>query len=267
LEVGDLKGFQPSFLWSGILEQSRNSASRPITVILMVNDTHNYSQIPIFTAFTEYKAIFFDLDGVFVNSNNAWVIALQKVLEVENLKPIPTEEIEKYLALSTKRQIEHFFPEFAKNSQKIENLVLKVDYYYRDHIAEYVKLNEGSHKLLSILHKKFKLALITNNRREVTDAVLDYFDLRKYFHTVIHLDIMDQPKPHPGAIFEALSQLKVDKRSIVFIGDSPSDLETSLRARVQFILIKSEASTFIFPDIPQNVRIVSNVNDLIAFCR
>ena len=147
------------------------------------------------------------------------------------------------------------------------DLVVKVDRYYREHIATYVLLNEGTHELLTCLQRKFKLALVTNNGEAVTLSILDHFDLKKYFNAIIHLDIMKQPKPDPNAIFLAISELGISKNSVVYIGDSPSDLETSLLAKVQFILIRDGSSTFTFPKIPENVKIVSKVKDLLDYCK
>ena len=81
---------------------------------------------------------------------------------------------------------------------------------------------------------------------------------------------MKLPKPSPEGIKMALSRLGINHEpatpSVVFIGDSPSDLETSLRANIQFILIKEDTSSFEFPQIPSNVRVVSGVSDLIVYC-
>ncbi|PWI46393.1 hypothetical protein CEE45_17015, partial [Candidatus Heimdallarchaeota archaeon B3_Heim] len=63
----------------------------------MIYDLQKYNQIPRFSSFKGYKAILFDLDGVFVNSNDAWVIALQKIVDKENLKNIASSEFEKHL--------------------------------------------------------------------------------------------------------------------------------------------------------------------------
>ncbi|PWI47143.1 hypothetical protein CEE45_13065 [Candidatus Heimdallarchaeota archaeon B3_Heim] len=68
-------------------------------------------------------------------------------------------------------------------------------------------------------------------------------------------------------MYSAISRLNVDTQSAVFIGDSPSDLEASLRAKIQFILIKDASSTFIYPEIPQNVKIVSKVKELLDYCK
>ena len=49
----------------------------------------------IFDHFKEYKAVLFDLDGVLINSDQGWIIAIQKVLAIEGLNIPQVRLIEK----------------------------------------------------------------------------------------------------------------------------------------------------------------------------
>ena len=219
----------------------------------------------LFESFIDYKVVLFDLDGVLINSDQAWIIAIQKVLEEEELDVPPVQVIEEHLALSTIEQIKIFFPEMKKNRSNLLKLTRKVDQYYLNHISENVILVSEANKLLTNLKENgLRLGVVTNNGGDVTSSILSTFKLDNYFESVIHLDNSGKPKPDPSALFISIKNLKVDKRSVVFVGDSPSDLEASIRANIDFILVKNPESSFIFPEIPESVKIISGLVELIA---
>ena len=68
------------------------------------------SKTSLFNSFIDYKVVLFDLDGVLISSDQAWIIALQKVLAEEELFVPPVQKIKEHLALSTIGQIKIFFP-------------------------------------------------------------------------------------------------------------------------------------------------------------
>jgi phosphoglycolate phosphatase-like HAD superfamily hydrolase len=218
----------------------------------------------VYEFFAEYKVVLFDLDGVLINSDQAWIIALRKVLEEEGLFVPPVQKIKEHLALSTIGQIKLFFPEMDKDPSLFLNLASKVDQYYLDHITENVILVDQSIELLeSIREFGIRLGVVTNNGGEVTSSILETFKLVSYFESVVHLDNTKKPKPDPSPLFKSIEYFQIEKRSVLFVGDSPSDLEASIKANVDFILIKNQNSSFIFPEIPENVKIVAGLVELI----
>ena len=214
--------------------------------------------------FGKYKAVLFDVDGVLINSDQAWIIALQKVLTDENWKVPSVKLIEENLALSTIGQIRKFFPEKSSDPLLLEEIAKKVDQYYLDHIAENVLPDKNSVKILNrIKQLGIKLGVVTNNGGVVTESILKTFELFEYFDSIMHLDIMEQPKPDPSALLDSIDRFDVEKKDTLFIGDSPSDLEASVRAGIDLILVKNPNSSFIFPKIPKQVKVVSKLEELL----
>jgi len=222
------------------------------------------SKTSLFNSFIDYKVVLFDLDGVLISSDQAWIIALQKVLAEEELFVPPVQKIKENLALSTIGKIKIFFPEMSNNPSTLSKLTRKVDQYYLSHIAENVILVDKSIELLASLRKLgIRLGVVTNNGGDVTKSILKTFKLTKYFESVNHLDNSEKPKPDPSALFMSIDYFKIDKSNALFVGDSPSDLEASIRANVDFILVKNPTSSFVFPEIPESVKIVSGLVELI----
>ena len=222
------------------------------------------SNTSLFESFIDYKVVLFDLDGVLISSDQAWITALQEVLAEGELFVPPVQKIKEHLALSTIGQIKIFFPEMSSDPSVLLKLARKVDQYYLSHIAENVLLVDKSFELLASLRKLgIKLGVVTNNGGEVTSSILKTFKLTAYFESVIHLDNSEKPKPDPSALFKSIEYFKIDKSDVLFVGDSPSDLEASIRANVDFILDKNPTSSFVFPEIPESVKIVSGLVEMI----
>ena len=222
---------------------------------------NNYSLVSLFN---HYHGIIFDLDGVLINSDQAWISAIQNVLLGENLTVPPLKTIEENLALSTLGQIKKFFPEYRSKPSFLKNIAEKVDQYYLTHISENVILVEHSIELLTQLKQMDKmLGVVTNNGGTVTNLILKTFKLEYYFDSIIHLDIMEKPKPDPSALLKTIKKFNINKNYVLFIGDSPSDLEASLRANIDLLLIKNPKSSFLFPKIPDNVTVVSKLLELL----
>ncbi|HUV33436.1 MAG TPA: HAD-IA family hydrolase, partial [Candidatus Desulfaltia sp.] len=59
--------------------------------------------------------------------------------------------------------------------------------------------------------------------------------LTRYFTTVVARDDTPTPKPHPGHLLQALSQLGSEKTRTLYVGDTTTDLETAQAAGVSFI--------------------------------
>ena len=80
-----------------------------------------------------------------------------------------------------------------------------------------------------------KLGIATRSHREYTDRSLEALNLTQYFTSVVARDDTPTPKPHPGHLLQAISQLGSEKTHTLYVGDTTTDLETAEAAGVAFI--------------------------------
>jgi len=80
-----------------------------------------------------------------------------------------------------------------------------------------------------------KLGIATRSHREYTDRSLEALSLTQYFTSVVARDDTPTPKPHPGHLLQAISQLGSEKTRTLYVGDTTTDLETAEAAGVAFI--------------------------------
>lgn len=118
------------------------------------------------------------------------------------------------------------------------------------------KFLENSKKAISLLSKKFKIAIISN-QQGIAKNLMTQNDLEK-IHRKMQIEIKklggkinkiyvcphkrdtcNYRKPNPGMVLEALKDFNTKKDSALFLGDSFSDFETAKNAGIDFIYIKS----------------------------
>ena len=164
------------------------------------------------------KAILFDLDGVLIDSLDAWWHALNDALKEFNLEEISKEEfVSKYWGYDLYTNL------------KKANLPLEVGItcsrLYRNHIDK-IKLHP---KALDILErtKNLKKGLVTNTPKDCTKEVLKRFNLERYFDVVMTGDDVSRGKPDPEIIFKACNHLEVDPKETIMVGDTNSDIKAA----------------------------------------
>ncbi len=60
---------------------------------------------------------------------------------------------------------------------------------------------------------------------------------------LIGLDDADTPKPDPSGLLKCISQLGVDKRDVLYVGDNHIDAETAMNAGVDFAAVLTGSTT------------------------
>ncbi len=175
------------------------------------------------------EAVLFDMDGVLVDVDMSYRMAIKKTAELFVKEEITFEEIQKYkdkggfnddwdlteaIILSRKKKITkigiiNMFQQFYLGRSwdgliQNEQLLLDVD-------------------ILDKLCNEFKLGIVTGRPRKELEFTLKRFKISKYFDTTICMeDTKGKGKPDPFGINLAMKNLKV-KRA-VYVGDNIDDV-------------------------------------------
>jgi len=93
--------------------------------------------------------------------------------------------------------------------------------------------------LLEQLHKKYKLAVVSNmSFAEATFQSLREFNIAKHFDAVIVSGILGWRKPSPAIFQKALQTLDVKAKEAAFVGDSPrADIEGARQLGMKTVLL------------------------------
>ena len=197
--------------------------------------------------FAQIKAVFFDLDGVLVNSYPAWYILFNDALQHFGFKPITEKTFRKHWGQSTEEDVRIFMP--GRTAEEVRA-------YFQSHFIDYmtdIKIDPFAQSTLSALSRSnMALACLTNSHRDITRQILAVHKLAKYFKIIITADDAKRPKPAPDMLLDACRFFNLKPERTVFIGDTHSDELAGAAAGCIFIGYRFDS----------NIRI-NNLQDLL----
>jgi len=107
-----------------------------------------------------------------------------------------------------------------------------------------------------------KLAIVSTKYRRRISEVLRREALLHGFEVVIGGEDVEQHKPHPQGLFEAIEKLECSPESVVYVGDSVVDAELAKRAGVPLIVVLSGVTPRTQFDIYEPLAVLENVSHL-----
>lgn len=193
------------------------------------------------------SAILFDMDGVLVDSLDAWWKALNNALQRFKHEEITRDEfIQTYWGHDLKANLKrlHLNPEVAQFC----NIT------YGNHL-DYITMYPDTKNTLKSLGT-YKKAIITNTPSDCTRQILRKFHIEQYFEAIITSDDVVKSKPDPEIVFEACERLGVDVTTVLLIGDTESDVKAGKAAGCTVVGLNIPADITIqrLSDLPPLLR-------------
>jgi HAD superfamily hydrolase (TIGR01509 family) len=193
------------------------------------------------------SAILFDMDGVLVDSLDAWWKALNNALQRFKHEEITRDEfIQTYWGHDLKANLKrlHLNPEVAQFC----NIT------YGNHL-DYITIYPDTKNTLKSLGT-YKKAIITNTPSDCTRQILQKFGIEPYFEAIITSDDVVRSKPDPEIVFEACERLGVDVTTVLLIGDTESDVKAGKAAGCTVVGLNIPADITIqrLSDLPPLLR-------------
>jgi len=178
-----------------------------------------------------YKMVIFDLDGTLLNT-------LRDLAEAGNytLRKLkyPTHNIDEYryfVGNGIPKLVERMLPANSDSEQK--EIALKVFcQYYNEHMEDYTEPYSGVSEMLRQLKEKgIKTAVVTNKAHEFAEIII-----KKYFKNMID-DVYGNSAPHPQKpdpywVNRAIENVNMNKKDVLYVGDSGVDMITAVNSDV-----------------------------------
>jgi HAD superfamily hydrolase (TIGR01509 family) len=105
-------------------------------------------------------------------------------------------------------------------------------FFYR---RQQPKLQPGALRVLKLLDRRFKMALVSSGSRSRVRRQLREHDVSAMFLAKVCSEDAPRRKPHPAPLRMALEKLRALPQASVYIGDAPEDIEMAHRAGVRAI--------------------------------
>lgn len=176
------------------------------------------------------KAVIFDMDGLLIDSEQAWEKADAELFRRYNKKHTP--EINKHIMGKKPREnVAYFIKEFGFESTVDELLEERLALVYEVLLAD-LSLMEGAEALVYALHEqKYKMAIATSGHspkraREITEKL----GLDSYMTVIVSGDDVKHGKPEPDIFLKAAELIGVDPSDCLVFEDAPKGVQAGKAA-------------------------------------
>lgn len=217
---------------------------------IIANLHNSYLNIPsrVLKPIVSKKGIIFDLDGTLIDMERANFLMYSGVIKKTHGLEIsqfewswifagrrPQESIPDFLKLKGEKPEIFNFERFKELAGPIKNDLIS------NHLNKVAFLLPGAGQFLRRLwEQNLILALATSTIGRFVTAILEHFDIDKYFQVVLTGENVSRGKPNPEIYLKTLGALKLKPDTCLVFEDSSSGVEAALRAGVDVIRIKNQ---------------------------
>ncbi|WP_339221504.1 pyrophosphatase PpaX [Paenibacillus sp. FSL H8-0332] len=177
------------------------------------------------------ECVLFDLDGTIVNTNELIISSFMHALKENNLPVLTREQIIPMMGTTLQQQLGAFSGLEAKDISVLERSYRSYNNAHHDELVRsFPHVNETMEELL---RRGIRLGIVTTKIRPTTLKALEMFDLLKYMETIVTVNDVTHPKPHPEPVLTAVANLGVDPAKTLMVGDSAVDIQSAKAAGVR----------------------------------
>ncbi len=188
-----------------------------------------------------YECVIFDVDGTLIDTEEASVLSLRKLLREETISRYPVKDLSFIMGLTGVEELKRLGVRNAEAANVRWNQYIK-DYY---HLVEvFTDIELLLNKLMSL---GIKTGIVTSKTRQELMDDLSPFGLQKYFPFTVCADDTIRHKPDSEPIFKIMDIVNVKPKQMIYIGDTENDLLAAKGAEVDFGLAVWGAERREFP--------------------
>lgn len=186
---------------------------------------------------SEFEAVIFDMDGILIDSEPMWKIAMETVFSELGCK-LAKSDFQKTVGLRIDEVISHWNQD---QNLGIEDIKL-VENDIINRMIELVSNDpnplKGVYEMLTFLKSKpMKIGLATSSPNRLLEAVLNGLKISQYFDVVHSAEFETYGKPHPAVYLKTAKQLSVHPNKCLVIEDSLNGVISGMAAKMKVVCI------------------------------
>jgi len=183
------------------------------------------------------EAIFWDNDGVLVDTEHLYFEATQRTLTSIGIQL--TEDDYHELFLRQGRGAWHLAEERGVAADEIVRLRDARNALYGELLAESPRLIDGVTGVLDRLHGNYVMGVVTSSRKDHFDVIHRTTGLLKYFDFVLTANDLTRVKPDPEPYLRAVEMSGVTPGACIAIEDSERGLLSATAAGIRCMIVPS----------------------------
>jgi len=188
-----------------------------------------------------FEAVIFDMDGVLIDSEPVWKIAMESVFHSVGCK-LTREDFQKTVGLRIDEVIAYWYKHSPWENATIEEVEQAIVQKMVALISADGKPLLGVVDTLKFLKEKgLKIGLATSSYEVLIDTVLDTLDIRSYFDYTHSAENELYGKPHPAVYLTTAARLGVNPLKCLVIEDSINGVISGKAARMQVVCIPEKS--------------------------
>ena len=181
-----------------------------------------------------YKAAIFDLDGTILDTLQDLANSLNHALRENGFPERSLDEVRRFIGNGVRVLVRRGCPEGTPDEEQ-EKVYESFQPHYRAHNRDFTKPYEGIHPLLdALLERGIRTAVVSNKLHYAVVVLCEELFPEKFEYMVGNTPEM-APKPAPDSVNLVIDRLGLDRKDIVYIGDTEVDVETAANAGIDCI--------------------------------
>ena len=199
------------------------------------------------------KNIIFDLDGTLADTSSDIISSVNYSLKKKKIKKKINFNFFKKVA--NNGSVDMFIKLLPKKNNKfiieINNIFIN---HYQNNICIKSKLKKNLIFFLKLCKKKkIKLFISKNKKRKIAKLLIKKLKINNYFNFIAGSDTFRHRKPSPLHLVALSKKFNLNKREILYIGDTEIDSLMARKFKIHFVLIKNGYTTLSYNRISHDI--------------
>ena len=211
--------------------------------------------------------ILFDLDGTLIDSTEAILESFHIACERLGFPSPKDEDIKRRIGYP----LDYMFAHVGVPKKKVWDFVAAYKEHYRKISRKKTVLLPNAKEAIEEAAAFARLGIVTTKTGRYSRELMEYFGLLHYFEVLIGREDVENPKPHPEPIENAIAMMHPQEgEKIYMIGDTKLDMECAKEADVEAVGVlcgygrRDELSCYgypLFSDALEAIRYLKSISN------